>query len=137
MSLGDGVFFFLPFNLLFGSPRTIHTYSEKRNTDLLSGRPQVPGGEKKAARREGERERSRREIEERERKREREVDEIFPRKKKLKQHFNIVANALASVLAELNVPKQETDDVMALVGSLEPDFKKIAKDRAMIEAVNE
>ena len=48
-----------------------------------------------------------------------------------------MANALASVLAELNVPKQETDDVMALVGSLEPDFKKIAKYRAMIEADNE
>lgn len=37
------------------------------------------------------------------------------------------------MLSELNVPKQETDEVMALVGSLEPDFKKIAKYRKMME----
>ena len=49
------------------------------------------------------------------------------------EDFLIVAKALAAVLAELNVPKQETDDVMALVGTLEPDFKKIARFRKMME----
>ena len=53
------------------------------------------------------------------------------------EDFNIVAKALDSVLSELSVPKQETDDVMALVGTLEPDFKKIAKYRQMMAADNE
>ena len=49
------------------------------------------------------------------------------------EDFLIVAGALSSVLGELDVPKQETDDVMSLVGTLEPDFKKIAKFRKMME----
>ena len=49
------------------------------------------------------------------------------------EDFLIVAGALSDVLGELRVPKQEADDVMALVGTLEPDFKKISKFRKMME----
>ena len=37
------------------------------------------------------------------------------------------------MLAELDVPHQEIEDVMALVGTLEPDFKKIAKYHKIME----
>ena len=50
--------------------------------------------------------------------------------------FLIVADALDASLSELAVPRPLHDEVMALAGSLEPQFAKVAKFRAAIEADN-